>query len=404
MSFNRRNFLKGLGLMGLSASIPAHAKQENHSTSLLDSADQMQSFDFATAPYLQNLTDREVSICCIFNKPCIAWVEVLDNNQAIVETIYQVEDGMRNANTDLFKFRVKRNGPSLTYRVAAKEITRFEAYKIEYGQAIKSKEITANLASSNQDSVHALILNDIHENRNSYGVLYKKSGLPKKDLVFLNGDSFHYVNNQKDLTDKLLKPVSAEFAGQTPMVMVRGNHETRGAFARSYKPYFDYPEGKFYHAFKMGPVYWVVLDSGEDKPDSHEVYAGTVDYDGYRLEQKAWLEGVLKSKERKSARHTIVVTHIPFHHSDEWHGTKHNKECFHEVLQKNKVDAVISGHTHRHGFHEPNNEHNYYVIIGGGPKEGERTFIDVSAEGRKLEVSLVKETGEVLGTFGKGKG
>lgn len=83
-----------------------------------------------------------------------------------------------------------------------------------------------------------------------------------------------------------------------------------GAFARDYKKYFDYPENKFYQAFRMGPIYWIILDSGEDKPDDHEVYAGTVDYDNYRLEQKEWLSKVLQSKERKEAKHKIGRAHV----------------------------------------------------------------------------------------------
>src|SRR5690606_28802924 len=91
------------------------------------------------------------------------------------------------------------------------------------------------------DESHILILNDIQENTKSYEVLYQKSSLASKDLVFLNGDTFFHVVKQEDLTQKLLAPVSHLFAAQTPFVMVRGNHETRGAFARNFKKYFDFP-------------------------------------------------------------------------------------------------------------------------------------------------------------------
>lgn len=403
MSFNRRNFLKGMGLLGLGASIPTQAKStDQHKIAGNESTVQSEIFDFAAAPYLQNLQADHVTICSIFTKPCFAWVERLDANGKVLETIYQVEDGMRNANVEHFKFKVRRNGTEMKYRVVAKEVTKFDPYKIEYGKQIQSADFTAQLAQPDQDQISCLILNDIHETKESYGLLYNQSKLVKKDLVFLNGDSFHYVSTAKDLTNKLLQPVTTSFASISPFVMVRGNHETRGKFARDFKQYFDYPENKFYHSFKMGPIYWIVLDSGEDKPDEHEVYGGTVDYDHYRLEQKAWLEKVLKSKERKSAKHTIVVTHIPFHHSDDWHGTQHNKLCFHEVLQNNKVDAVISGHTHEHSFHAPDNEHNYYVLIGGGPKAGNRTYIEVKAQGKQLQVDLIKESGEQIQGFRKG--
>ena len=394
MSFNRRNFLKGLSLIGLGATTSAYAKD------IVDT--QTEQFAFACPPYLQNLTDNTITICSIFNKPCLAWVDILDNNNQVIETVYQVEDGMRNANSEVFKFRVPTKNSSLRYRVSAKEITKFEPYKIEYGSLIQSDSTGITLPESKQKSINCLILNDVHEQKDSYGYLYEKSKLPKKDLVFLNGDSFHYVTNQQDLTEKLLKPIGDKFASHTPFLMIRGNHETRGSFSRSYKNYFDYPENKFYQAFKMGPIFWIILDSGEDKPDDHEVYGGTVDYDNYRLQQKEWLTKVLQSKDRKEAKHTLVITHIPFHHSDEWHGTKHNHECFHQLLNNHKVDAVISGHTHKYSFHPPDNNHNYYVIIGGGPKAGNRTYVDISANDKILHVSLNLDDGSIINRFSKG--
>src|SRR5690606_890589 len=174
-------------------------------------------------------------------------------------------------------------------------IEKFEAYDIQYGKTVISDIIEAKLAKEDQAEIHCLILNDIHERKESYAEMIAKSTLAHKDLIFLNGDSFHYVTTSNDLTEKLFSPLGEVLGGRTPFVMVRGNHETRGAFARDIKPYFDYPGGNFYHSFKFGPVYWIVLDSGEDKPDDHEVYGGTVDYDTHRLNQRTWLEDVLQS-------------------------------------------------------------------------------------------------------------
>ncbi|MGO1786129.1 MAG: metallophosphoesterase family protein [Sphingobacterium sp.] len=397
MTINRRHFLKGVGLISL-------APSSTLSTDITERTNQQVDFAFACPPYLQNLSQNSVTIGAVFNAPCFARVELLDETNKVTNTIYQVEDGMRNSNSQNFLFRVPvAELRAIRYRVVAKEVLKFEAYDIQYGATVQSEIIQAPLARENQEEIHCLVLNDIHEHVASYSELIAKSQLPSTDLLFLNGDSFHYVSSEADLTEKLLKPLGQVLAGQTPYVMVRGNHETRGNFARQYKRYFDYPEGKFYHSFKLGPVYWIVLDSGEDKPDTHEVYAGTVDYDSYRLEQRAWLQRKLQSTERKSAAHTIVVTHIPFHHSDDWHGTAHNYDCFHDVLQAHQVDAVLSGHTHQYAFHKPNAQHNYYVIIGGAPKVGDRTYVDIHASADKLQVTLQHEDGHPIGELLKTK-
>ncbi len=361
---------------------------------------QEQEFTFASPPYLQNFTANHVTICTVFTKPCLAWIEITGADEDIKQTIYQVEDGMRNANATLFKFKVPHLRQNFQYRIVAKEVTRFDPYKIEYGSTIKSSIVNTQLPFATKDKdYHVLILNDIHENSKSYKLLYDKSSLPTKDLVILNGDSFHYTTKPQDLTQKLLQPVADLFASQTPFIMVRGNHETRGSFARTFKTYFDYPQNKFYQAFSLGSTFWIILDGGEDKPDTHEVYGNTTEYDNYRLEQREWLAQVLQSKERKKAKRTVVVTHIPFFHSDDWHGTLHNRACFHDLLQKHKVSAVISGHTHRYGFYPPDKDHNYPIIISGGPKEGKRAWVEITSSSKKLNLALKTENGEVVNSL-----
>ena len=80
-----------------------------------------------------------------------------------------------------------------------------------------------------------------------------------------------------------------------------------------------------YYAFRQGPVYCVVLDTGEDKPDSDIEYAGITQYDFYRTEQSEWLAGILESAEYKEAPFKIIVAHIPpavteAGPDEDWHG------------------------------------------------------------------------------------
>ena len=93
--------------------------------------------------------------------------------------------------------------------------------------------------------------------------------------------------------------------------MVRGNHETRGNLAREFSRYFPKEDGKIYGAYRLGDIMVVMLDSGEDKADSHPVYAGLTDFDAYRTEQAAWLEELVQTKEYKTARYRIVISQFP---------------------------------------------------------------------------------------------
>lgn len=53
---------------------------------------------------------------------------------------------MLEANTDLFKFTIIDAPRRFKYRIVAKEVLKFEAYKIVYGEEIKSDIFSAKLA------------------------------------------------------------------------------------------------------------------------------------------------------------------------------------------------------------------------------------------------------------------
>ncbi|QIH31951.1 metallophosphoesterase [Sphingobacterium sp. DR205] len=393
MNFNRRRFLEALALVGITLPNISVAKEKATENPEGD-------FNFIVPAYLQNQTATGISIFTILSKPALAWLEILDSAGNVQQTIHQSEDGMINANTDFFHFTIDEAPRSFRYRIRAKEIQKFDPYKIVYAQEIQTPIFEAKLAKNDQEQIRCLVYNDVHEEKSSYRDLVPNQDSSIYDFFVLNGDSFHYVSNQEDITEKLLKPIEF-FAMEKPFIMNRGNHETRGSFARHFKRYFGYPNNKYYQAFKRGPIFWIMLDSGEDKPDNHEVYAGTVDYDNYRKEQAKWLETVLQSKERKSAQHTVVISHIPIFHSDDWHGTLHNRECFHPLFQKYKIDAMVSGHTHQYGYYPADKDHNYPVFIGGGPKAGKRTIIDISASAKSLAIRMTRDDGTELGQFKK---
>lgn len=353
---------------------------------------------FVVPPYIQALSPTQVSLLCITSKKAYTWIEYGIGH--LSERAHHVQDGLVDANNTLARITLKGLQPNTeySYRIVSKEILSFEPYKLEYGAEIKSNTYTFKTPDRHADSVSAVILNDVHDRPESYSTLL---GLMKEkpyEFVVLNGDLFDYQTDEKQLVDHLLLPCANLFAGNIPFILNRGNHETRGKYARELKKYFDYPDNKYYQAFQQGPVFWIVLDTGEDKPDDHPVYAGIVDFDTYRKEQAEWLERVMDSEEYKAALYKVVVMHIPPHHSGEWHGPSHCRELFSPLFEKNNVDVVISGHTHRLGIHPPEQEHAYHIVIGGGPREGNRTLVHVAADKQKLSVTMLKDDGSEVGT------
>jgi 3',5'-cyclic AMP phosphodiesterase CpdA len=210
---------------------------------------------------------------------------------------------------------------------------------------------------------------------------------------------FDHQTDEKQLVDHLINPCSDVFAAQKPFFFVRGNHETRGPFSYQLNNYFENINNQPYFTFKRGPVFFIALDTGEDKEDNHEAYYGLAAFDPFREKQAIWLNEVLSSKEARKAEYRVVLMHIPPFHSGDWHGTTHCRKCFTPLFEKHKVDVVVSGHTHKYGVHQPQADHSYAIIIGGGPQEGNRTLIKLKADKKQLMINMIADNGQQVGEY-----
>ena len=392
---NRRNFIKQVSLLSVGA-LTAYAASPllAQEIALPDTAK-----GFATPPYLQNLTPTSVYIMFITDTEAYSWVEYEGADG--VQQAYMEEDGMYEAYIRLNKIGIPnlQSGKTYRYRICSKPITLFEPYNLEYGEEVQTEWYTFTTPVTDAEEVSCVVLNDMHDSPEAYGSLMGWVKDRSYEFVVLNGDSFHYQTDEQQIVDHLLMPTTNIFASEKPFLMVRGNHETRGKFRREFKNYFALPNDKYHFSFKQGPVYWVMLDTGEDKPDDHPVYAGIVDFDGLRERQARWLEEIVKTKEYQEAAYRVVVMHIPPYHSGDWHGTMHCRALFSPIFEANKVDLVVSGHTHRYGVHPPDGDHSYPIVIGGGSKEGTRTVMHIHADKQQLHLDMWRDDGEKVGEY-----
>lgn len=355
---------------------------------------------FLTAPYLQAVSATSISIRLVTAQPTYCWVE-FGTGTDFSRKAHAITDGLVNAFNRIHEIRIEGLVPGIkyNYRVAAKEILQFQPYKVTYGEVAYSEPYTMSTINPTTPEVSWLVLNDIHDRPESFQHLVDLNGNDHFDYVFLNGDMFDYQTDEKQLIDHLITPCTSCFATQKPMMFVRGNHETRGKFARNLKDYFGGPAGQFF-TYKWGPVFGIALDTGEDKNDDHPVYAGIVDFDTYRIRQASWLEAQLQSKAARKARYRVVMMHIPPFYSGDGHGTLHCRELFSPIFDKYKVDLVICGHTHSYGVHPPvPGSHKYPIVIGGGPKDGKRTLIKVKANEQQLSLNMLRDDGTVVGSY-----
>jgi predicted phosphohydrolase len=173
------------------------------------------------------------------------------------------------------------------------------------------------------------------------------------------------------------------------MYYTRGNHETRGAFAPSFHDYFSTKEEKLYYTFRQGPICFVVLDSGEDKPDTDIEYYGITDYDGYRTEQAEWLKKVVASDAYRTAPYKVIITHIP--PIDDWHGDWEVEKKFMPILREAKPDIMLCGHLHKYVRREPDSKTSFPIIVNSN-----NTVVKASADSKQLTLQIIDEAGKTV--------
>jgi len=393
-SSKRRNFLKTTLALGATAFInPVSAI-----ASLPE--EKVDEFAIAVGPYLQTNFGNEMTILWLTNKVAAGWVEFGEDANKLDQKAYgKSELGLKAANSKLNCVTLKGLIPGKTYyyRIYSKEIKDFQPYKLTYGNTVNSETESFINTDISKKEVSFLMLNDIHDRPKSIPLLLDLDKGNKNDFIFFNGDIFDYQTDEQQIIDHMLKPCVDSFAKQTPFIYVRGNHETRGKFAREFPQYFKHVG---HAAFTLGPVRFVVIDTGEDKEDAHPVYAGIVDFDQYRVEQAEWLKEEINSKEFKKAPFRIILMHIPPRFSGDAHGPKHCTALFDPLFNQGKIDLVLSGHTHKYMVHQPNKEANHYpLIIGGGPKEGTRTLTKITANSSELKVKMIDDLGKEVGSY-----
>ncbi len=351
---------------------------------------------FLTQPYLYSVQPDVMYVRCISNLQSLSWVEYGETRN-LGGKAFSVTDGFINANNRIHEIALENLKPGKTYyyRVASKQINEFENEEtIQFGETIYSAVFSFTLPAEKESESSWLMLNDIHDRPESFAQLFKLNKDEPFDYVFLNGDMFDFIAGEEQIIEHLIKPCTGVFASQKPMIFQRGNHEIRGSFNWHLKDYFSAPQ-KQYFTYHSGPVFIIVLDTGEEQIDMDFDR-----FDSYREKQALWLEKIMQSEEYKTAKYKVVKMHIPPYYSFDQKGSRHCKKVFSPLFDQYKIDLVIAGHTHTYGVHPPvKGQHDYPIVIGGGPIPGNRTLIKVKANQEQLHLQMLKDDGSLVGEY-----
>ena len=286
-------------------------------------------------------------------------------------------------------------GTAYRYRVVTREFKGYlTPYAASYGDTVESAPFSFTTLDPNKTVFSFLMWNDIHDDSRRLEAMFDNVSWEGVDFTVFNGD---IINDfvRPDQPFRSFYDASVKRFGKTlPMVFVRGNHETRGPMARRLADYFPGQDGRFYWSFDHGPVHFVVLDSGEDKPDDHKEYAGLVDFAPYRQEQTEWLRADLASEAARRAKFRIVLSHQPSAYGELNHfGVQEIRRLWDPIINAANCQLWLSGHIHDFMKRMPHEggDNVYHAIIN--PADG-TTRVDVTPEA--LLVTVIRKGGEVL--------
>ncbi len=300
---------------------------------------------FAACPAVCAIGD-EYQIMVPVLKSTVMWCEVDGKN------FYDDSNGILRSETAVHRMTVPQKllNKAGKYTIHYREIHERLAYFSKLGDDI-SVPFAFRGIDENAEKVRIYHISDTHnrvENPAKAGSYWGDT----LDLLIMNGDipdhcgAIENMGTVYQVAGKITK-------GGIPMIFSRGNHDLRGVLAEKYAENTPSRNGKTYYTFRLGPVWGLVLDCGEDKPDEHEAYGGTICCHDFRLRQTEYIReiiaGAADEYEAEGVGLKLVIAHYPFNIRlpDPFFIEEDIYSEWIDLLKTHiKPDAMVCGHMH----------------------------------------------------------
>ena len=354
-------------------------------------------------PWIQNVTGDGFTVVFKTAEPSLAFVEVApDDGSSMYNTerpqFYQTVAGRRVHGT-MHRIRVSGLQPGTAYRYRIIGKTALDdsyAYGIVWGPEGNISGEISGIKTLDQSATECKfsMVNDMHGHFGRFSGLTKSLKPSDLDFFVMNGDIVSYVNSIDTMMKYTFGPAK-DLLKSVSSIYVRGNHESRGREFDKVPGLFDSPTGQFYYMFRQGPCAFLVLDGGEDKPDSSGEYFGTADFDTYRAAELEWLKQAVKDPAFTSARWRVALIHIPtISHVSPWYCQQWLCDNVLPVLNGAGVDLMLSGHHHRYIYVDPRqdgNQNDFPIIVNSNVDR-----LDFKADDKHLDVKVVDADGKEI--------
>ena len=321
---------------------------------------------------------EEYQIMIPVREPTILWVQVGD------EIYCDESNGILRSDTEIHKITVPMSALDTAgeYTVCWKKMVERKPYFPVTGE---EERATFAFSPLRGELIRAYMIADAH------GHFEKALGAAKQfiqqqggiDLLILNGDVVNHSGSLEyfDIYYQLSQEITG---GSIPVVVSRGNHDLRGACAEKLAQYTPGENGNSYFSFRLGGLWGLVLDCGEDKNDDHPEYGGTICCHSFRRRETAYLDNIIDNAKREynapGVEHKIIVSHVPFTEIPEapFDIEQDTYRGWVERLNDDvKPDVMLCGHVHKMYVTEKGDENDAYgaafpVVVGSKLHEDEK--------------------------------
>jgi predicted phosphodiesterase len=286
-------------------------------------------------------------------------------------------------------------GRTYQYRVVSTPVLELNSYWPKKGLELASETYSFTTFDRTRATASFVSISDTHESVARIDSIMRQVDWSRTDFLVHTGDAFNGVTSETQLWERWLDPLIAGGLKQSkPLIFARGNHDTRGPFARELTHYVPIEEGRFYYTRDVGPVHLLVIDTGEDKPDSTQVYARLNLMEEYRREELAWFRRHIASSARlREAPFRVVVMHQP--HWGWLSGDNAAAQAaWTAAANDGRIDLVIAGHRHRYSLTPPGGQgaNGYPIVVVG---QGQVAKVEATAE--EMRVRVVGSDGSTVG-------
>ncbi|MBR3802964.1 MAG: metallophosphoesterase [Clostridia bacterium] len=321
--------------------------------------------------------DKYYQIMMPCEKSCLFFVKVGG------KCFYDESNGIMRSSNEIHRVEVpaKLLDEAKEYTVCIRPIVERKAYFTETEEIIEKTYKFFPVPESNARAYH---ISDAH---NLVAEPIKAAEtFGDADFLILNGDVIEDSSDPSKFMN-IYEICSYLMKGEKPSVFSRGNHDLRGNYAEKFADYTPTHLCNTYYSFRLGSIWGILLDCGEDKPDDHAEYGFTVACHSFRERQTEFLKSIIANKENEydaeNVRHKLVISHNAFCHRYQ-SPFDIEQDIFSEwtrLLRENvKPDVMICGHAHELNVYYPENTawntNGSFcpVVIGSNVKKSSPTY------------------------------